>query len=218
MKIETVDLSVDILRALLWQYNDAENLQSILQQKQDWYDINQTAFWSEWYVNVFNLNTANQFGLNVWAIILGLPLNVTLEPSDGEDVFCFGIDNDGFEEGGFGTPSTGSVINLSVEMARIALRLRYYQITCRPCAWQTNEFLADVFSDYGQVYAGDNQTMGALTYVFLFEPPSALKFVLEKFDLLPRPATVGVELSYNPPDVFGFSINNEGFAEGSFGA
>ena len=93
MKIESYDFSVNLMRALLWQYNDAENLQSVLQQKQDWYTINQTEFWQDWYDNVFNLLTANQFGLNVWAIILGLPLNVTLAPSDGLDIFCFGIDN-----------------------------------------------------------------------------------------------------------------------------
>lgn len=218
MKIESYDFSVNLMRALLWQYNDAENLQSVLQQKQDWYDINQTKFWQDWYANVFNLLTANEFGLNVWAIILGLPLNVTLAPSDGLDIFCFGIDNDGFEEGSFGTPSTGTVINLSVEMARIALRLRYYQITCRPCAWQTSEFLSSVFAGYGNVYAGDNQTMGALVYAFYFEPPAAMKFMLEKLDLLPRPATVGVELSYNPADIFAFGIDNDGFEEGSFGA
>jgi hypothetical protein len=217
VKIEQFDFSVNLLRAILWQYNDAENLQGILQSKQDWYNTNQRDFWQDWYDNVFNLLTANDFGLNVWAIILGLPLNVTFAPSDGEDIFDFGVDNEGFGEGSFGTPSSGTVITLSTEQARIALRLRYYQITCRPCAWQTNEFLADLFADYGQVYVGDNTTMSDNNYVFLFEPPASLKFVIEQFDLLPRPATIGVSISYNPEEKFAFGIDNEGFAEGSFG-
>ena len=74
--IQLFDFSVDLLRAILWQYNDATRLQSLLQQKQDWYNEQQTEFWSSWYRDVFNLDTANDFGLAVWSIILEVPLTI----------------------------------------------------------------------------------------------------------------------------------------------
>ncbi len=38
--IQNFDYSVNLLQALLWQYNEAKNLQGILEAKQTWYDIN----------------------------------------------------------------------------------------------------------------------------------------------------------------------------------
>ena len=64
-KIQDFTFSANLLESLLWQYNEAETLQSILQQKQDWYDLNFSQFWDDWYNDVFNLQTANNFGLSV---------------------------------------------------------------------------------------------------------------------------------------------------------
>ena len=72
--IQSFDFSVNLLQALLWEYNEASNLQSILTQKQAWYNTNQSNFWNNWIVNVFDMRTANEFGLTVWSIILDLPL------------------------------------------------------------------------------------------------------------------------------------------------
>ena len=68
--IQEFDFSVDLLRALLWQYEDATGLQALLRQKSEWYTVNQTAFWSNWERDVFDLTTANDFGCAVWGIIL----------------------------------------------------------------------------------------------------------------------------------------------------
>src|ERR1700733_14966336 len=71
--IQQFDFSVNLLQAILWQYNDAINLQALLEAKDSWYFNNQTQFWNHWFNNVFNLATANDFGLAVWSIILGQP-------------------------------------------------------------------------------------------------------------------------------------------------
>jgi hypothetical protein len=70
---QSFDFSVNLLQALIWRYNKVERLLALLQSKQDWFDTNQEGFWSDWFNNVFNLDTANEFGCNVWAIILGIP-------------------------------------------------------------------------------------------------------------------------------------------------
>ena len=78
--IQEFDYSVDLLKAILWQYNESPNLLSLVTQKQEWYTQNQSEFWSDWYTNVFNLQTANLFGLAVWSIILNVPLYVPYVP------------------------------------------------------------------------------------------------------------------------------------------
>ena len=49
MNIQQFDYSVDVLNVVLWQYNEAKNLLSLLNDKQAWLDVNQTAFWENWY-------------------------------------------------------------------------------------------------------------------------------------------------------------------------
>jgi hypothetical protein len=71
--IQQFDFSVNLLQALLWQYNGATNLQGLLEAKYNWYYTNQSQFWNDWIGNVFNLATADDFGLAVWSIILGQP-------------------------------------------------------------------------------------------------------------------------------------------------
>ena len=90
--IQQFDFTVNLLQALLWQYNGALNLQGLLEAKQNWYNVNQTAFWQNWYYNVFNLETADQFGLVVWSIILGFPVYVN---NPAQDVPIFGFDGSG---------------------------------------------------------------------------------------------------------------------------
>ncbi|WP_231668322.1 DUF2612 domain-containing protein [Ralstonia solanacearum] len=49
-----------------------------------------TAFWENWIRDVFDLRTANDFGLSVWSEILGVPLAVTVDPTKpGTPVFGF---------------------------------------------------------------------------------------------------------------------------------
>ena len=81
--IEDFDLSVDILSALIWRNNEAPVLQSLLQSKDDWYVQNHKQFWTDWMTNVFNIDTANDFGLSVWAQILGVPLTLIVTPKVG---------------------------------------------------------------------------------------------------------------------------------------
>lgn len=65
-----------ITRALRWQQNKAPRITSIIDQKNAWYERFNIQFWEQWESSVFDLRTANPFGLAVWCIILGLPLDI----------------------------------------------------------------------------------------------------------------------------------------------
>lgn len=215
MRTQSFDFSVNLLAALLWQYNDALKLQSILESKQAWYNREYSEFWTNWYRDVFNLQTANDFGLSVWAIILNIPLTITSGDVPPTDLWGFGPFRKNFNRAGF-APST-SGIRLTTEQKRLVLRLRYFQLVTRGAVPEINQFLAYVFAPFGKVYVLDGLDM-SMDYVFTFTPPSQLKFVLENYDVLPRPA--GVKLNYVTTirDTFGFGPLRLNFNRGTFGS
>lgn len=213
MRIQEFDFSVDLLQAILWQYNDATKLQSLLRQKSDWYVENQTAFWTDWVNNVFNLKTANDFGCAVWGVILGIPLSLSQPGSGNRPVWGFGPNNLNFGNGNFGRESSG-VAGLTLEQKRLVLRLRYFQLITDGTVPHINFILRDVF---GQGYVVDNHDM-TMTYVFQTEPSAQVRAVLAQFDLLPRPAGVGTNIVILTDPVWGFGVENQNFENGPFGA
>lgn len=213
-QIQALDFSVDLMRALLWQYNDAARLEALVRQKQTWYDTNQSAFWSDWVADVFDLRTANDFGLSVWAIILDIPLVVAsaVDPVD-KPIWGFGQYRENFTNGNFAAISSSA---LSTEQKRLVLRLRYFQLVNDGAVTEINAFFAYLFAPLGPAYVKDGYDMRA-RYVFNFPLPSALEVVLTEFDLLPRPA--GVKVDYvilGDADGWGFGRYHENFTNGNF--
>lgn len=213
--IQQFDYSVNLMKALLWEYNDAKNLQALLQKSQDWYDTNQRDFWQNWYNNVFNLATADQFGLAVWAIILGMPLNLIVQPNSNTP-FGFGTFNKNFNNGSFANIQP-NVVSLTIAEQRLILQLRYFQLTCNGTVPEINAFLKYVFANLGTVYVLDGLDMTCV-YVFLFQPSTGLLAALENLDLLPRPAAVKATIRIATGGIFGFGPYNQNFTNGTFRA
>ncbi len=215
MRIQEFNFSVNVLEALLWQYNDAEKLQSLLQSKQDWYNENQRDFWANWYHDVFDLRTANDFGLSVWSIILNIPLFVEVPfIEQTNDAWGFGSFRKNFNNGNFG--AAGSSVNvLTKEQKRLILRLRYFQLCSRGAIPEINEFLFSVRDILGECYVLDGLNM-TITYVFAIAPSANILYVLENFDILPRPAGVKLNLVVSVRDAWGFGEYRKNFNHGNF--
>lgn len=209
MNIQQFDFSVDLLKVILWQYNDAEKLQSLLEQKQHWYNSNQSAFWQNWYNDVFNLTTANDFGLAVWAVILEMPLIASVDKSeDDAPAFGFGEGYQNFGSGNFfATQST--TIKLTTEQKRLIIKLRYFQLVSRGTVPEINSFLKSLF---GEAYVLDTYDMRYVSYVINAEVSSEFQFILQTYDLLPRPAGVGKRIIYRRHDLFGFEQHYQNFS------
>jgi hypothetical protein len=206
--IQEFNYVVDVMNAVLWQYNEAARIQSLLTSKNSWYAAENEQFWNDWYGNVFNLLTANLFGLKVWSIILELPLFVDTDP-EPTDKPLFGFNElptingyVNFNNGNFSKRS--GVINLTIEEQRLVLRLRYYQLVSRGAAPEVNTFLKTLFAPYGAVYMLDGLDM-TITYVFNFNLSLNMRYILEYYDLLPRPAGVGIKYVIITGTIFGFN-------------
>lgn len=212
--IQQFDYSVDLLKALLWQYNEAANLQSLLEAKALWYKANHEDFWNAWYTDVFDLRTCNDFGLTVWSIILRQPL-FSLATESGTPTWGFGVYHTNFTRGNFGG-AQGAIHRVSTETARILLQLRYFQLTSSGTVPEINRMLKYVFAEkYGLAFIQDGNDMNQ-TYTFTFELSADLRYVFKNFDVLPRPAGVKSRYVVSLAESFGFDEFNANFDNGNF--
>jgi len=186
--IKQVDSSVNVLQALLWEYSNAPNINSLLNSKAAWYNENQQGFWDDWYNDVFNLATANDFGLAVWSIILGQSLYNNYSGDLTTPFVGFGSGNQNFGVYNFGSVGGGNTI-YTTETARLLLQLRYFKLVSSGTVPETNRMLKYLFSSYGEAYLVDNHNM-TQTYYFLFVIPAEIAYMLDNTDVLPRPAGV----------------------------
>jgi Protein of unknown function (DUF2612) len=151
-----VPFNGDITQAMKWMQNNAPNIQLMVSKKSDWYTQYHTTFWNDWETNVFDLGTANTFGLMIWCIILGLPaslfglypLNVT---------WAYGPNRKNYIESGLNSPvnpetiggnfyggGDSTIINLTE--VRWALQLRYVALVSDGRISFINKMLRFIFN------------------------------------------------------------------------
>lgn len=212
--IQKFDFNIDLLKAILWQYDNALRLQTILEGGQAWVNENHVEFWNNWYRDVFNLGTANDFGLAVWSIILGQPIFFPNVGNPDKPTWGYGEYHKNFENGNF-VSTDGFTYRLSTESARIVLQLRYFQLTSAGCVPEVNRMLKYVFRNMGTAYLIDAHDMSQI-YVFNFPLSSDLRFVFDNYDILPRPAGVESSYSVQVTETWGFDEYHENFDNGNF--
>ncbi|MGQ7948095.1 DUF2612 domain-containing protein [Providencia sp. PROV258] len=217
-KIQSFDFHSDLLRAILWQYEDAENLKVLAQYKANYFERATTQFWSGWYRDVFNIDTANELGLNIWARILDVPLGIDVSPSDIAKIgFGFGKKKANFNANF--RRNTDYTLSLTVEQKRLVVRMRYFNLTQSPTVTNINQFLKQFFWQAdSKVFVLDPLDMSYLYYVFSFNPDERLRVLLENFDLMPRPSGVGVKYRIVTKKSFGHGQHRKNFLSSNFGA
>jgi hypothetical protein len=91
MKTYTPANTANLERAILWQYEKAERLKAIIGFQQDFFDTNVTGFWNNYRTNIFNLDTADSFGLKIWGSLVGVARPRYLPPLISEIKYWRGI-------------------------------------------------------------------------------------------------------------------------------
>lgn len=168
---------IDLEKHIFWQYNNAPALNSLMQQKQDWYNENQVGFWQDWIKNVLTISTANDYGLAIWGNLLQVPRTYFI---NGENV------------------------TLTTEQYRTVLIARLRLLSMRGTVPEINKLLKFLFGKYGKAYVVDNYDM-TMTYHFNFALTDLQLTVLRNVTLLPRPAGVLIEVLAVGKNVFGFN-------------
>lgn len=216
--IQSFSFHSDLLRALLWQYEEAENLKALARYKSDWFERATVSFWQNWYNDVFNIDTATNFGLGIWARILDVPLGVDIPPHDKTKIGTgFGNKKANFRANF--RRNSDYTLSLTQEQKRLIIRMRYFNLTQSPTVSNINEFLERFFGNKdSRVFVLDPLDMTYLYYVFNFNPDERLRVLLENFDLMPRPSGVGVKYRIVTKKAFGHGENRKNFLSSNFGA
>lgn len=180
--------SLDFQKHIFWQYNNAPAINSLVNSKQSWYNINQTQYWLDWVNNVLNINTANDYGLAIWGILLGIPRTYLV---DGENV------------------------SLTTNQFRTVILARLKLLKMRGTVPEINSLLKFLFGKYGKAYVVDNHDM-TMIYRFNFNLSNLQLAVLQNVTLLPRPAGVKAIIVTLGNKVFGFNGSGEPFDQAPF--
>lgn len=151
----------DLTQALKWMQNNAPNIQALVTQKGSWYGKFNDTFWNNWEASVFDLRTANPFGLMVWCIILGVPSQLFgLYPNS--NAWAYGANRQNFVYSGLGTAPTipvgqrntvggnfaggGNTTLLNLNEVRQALQLRYVALVSNGRLSFINRMLRFIFN------------------------------------------------------------------------
>lgn len=210
----------NLLKAIDWQRGNAPNLIKMISLKNDWHNKNCADFWVKWEKIAFNLQTANDFGLAIWSILLDVPL-YRVEKASSKDypAFGFGYKEAGkgakpFNLGGFGRNSDASV-DLTTEQKRIALKLKALAIYGNCSTKYTNKALAEIFGK-GVLWCIDNLDM-SISYS---TKDLAIKNFADQLlilNLLPKPCGVEIKsVHYMEPNIFGYGDQFKQFEKGVF--
>lgn len=190
MKIANINNTVNLLECLLWQYNKAERLKSLVQSCQDEFNGNTSQFWDNFYCNIFNIDTADTFGLTVWGNLLGVQRPIY---------------ND-----------NGQLRPYSDNMYRLFLKARIFFMFNNGSVSQLNKYIRFIFPEL-PILVLDNLDM-SIDLIFYYTPSAEELTVLSNPDFLPRPSGVGINIKIiNPQEVFGFEGSDlSGFDQGTF--
>lgn len=185
MKVFNRNFSIDLTKTIIWQYDKAEKLVSLITSKQTWYNNKVAKFIEDFFNNFININTANDYGLNLWGKILNFDRNIKY--------------------------ATGVVHYCSTEEYRFLLKAQILRFKCNGTVPEINEFLYKLFDDKNhQCYVIDNYNM-TMNYV-LQKDFSDKQWLIDwltdpvqtYLDWLPRPAGVQIVIETGYSGFMGF--------------
>lgn len=213
-----IDFAASLQRCKLWQYSNASRLLALIDAEQSFVDANITGFWQNWYDDVFNIDTCNTFGLEVWGLILGVrrpyqdPANYHINKQNNfmlwnkddklwhvvylkgaSPQFVVGIQGEELD----------SRIFVDDETYRLFLKARMFLYNSNGSMADINRYLEFLFPDKA-VFATDGYDM-SVTVVFYYTPGERDMALINSPDFLPLPA--GVQLNTligDPKQTFGF--------------
>lgn len=173
---------------LIWQYNEATKLQELVKSEQANYDNFGGGYISKWFDDVYNFNTANEFGLNIWAVILGITFT-TKEVKPKVRAYGYGSYRKNYLNANY-SPMEIKDIKLTLEQKRLIIKLTYLKRFVRPTEDNIKFFLRAIFENDKRVNIKDKFDMTGGLVMFTKTLPNETLDIIKRFDLIPRPAGV----------------------------
>lgn len=194
---------IDIEKTIISQYGTSSTIGGLITAMNEW--IDPRADIQAFYDYVFNIETAQGFGLD----ILGRIVNIGRELKVENAPTYFGFDQQAEAQPfGFGTfyngATTSSVYRLSDDGYRKLILTKALANISATNAQSINRILQNLFAGRGRCYVNDLGLM-QFRYTFEFTLTALEKAIITQSGALPRPAGVqGFSLQV-PSNYFGFS-------------
>lgn len=165
------------------QYKNT-NIETLINGLADLYDKLITQPLNDFYNNIYNLDTANGIGLDLWGEKLNFPRTIRYINEETE---------------------IESSVTLQDDEYRLVLQVVSLKIYTKMSVAGINKSLKELFSFYNaDAYTLDNQDMTYVNYIFVWEIPEYLKQAFNNYDLLPHPLAVGTRYREAYYQIFGF--------------
>lgn len=184
----------NIQQTILSQYANSPSLCSIIDA---WNQaLDPASLIDQWYALVWNVKTAQGYGLDVWGRIVGVSRVLSIA---SVDYLGWREANDLTEEGFDQAPwysgkDATSNYRLSDDGYRQLIYARALANISDGSILSLNTILTTLFAGQGDAYVRDNGDM-TMTYVFKFIPTDVQVSIIQNSGVLPRPAGVGVSYS-----------------------
>jgi len=154
------------------------------------------------YSYVWNVLTAQGFGLDIWGAIVNIGRSI--KGSNLEDTFGFNQDFEPFNQAPFYDASVDAVsFALDDDTYRMLILIKALVNISATDAPSINKLLTKLFEGRGRCYSMDLGNM-QMNYIFEFILTPFERAILTQNDILPHPAGVKVGIYEIPPTLFGF--------------
>lgn len=187
----------DLTPVLLAQYANSPNMLQLMNFMNQWIDPAQNI--DLFYYNIWNIQSANGIGLDIWGRIVGIPRTIQL--SSTQQYFGFHEGNPSFfpfnNEPFYNGPLHGTLFTLLDDSYRILILTKALANISNFTAPSINKLLSFMFAGRGSCYVLELSRM-QIEYVFNFPLQAWEQSVLLQSTLMPRPAGVGVTIVVNP--------------------
>ena len=181
----------DVWTTVMSQYANSPRLMALVTNFQD--DIDQTKNFDEFFDFIWNVDTAQGIGLDIWGRIVAVNRVLTIgigPPFFGFDEGNAAADYTGFNDGPFysGQKASGNFI-LTDDGFRVLILAKAFSNICNASIPSTNFILRYLFGSSGRCYCTDGLDM-TMTYTFEFAPTPVQVSILTNSGVFPRPSGV----------------------------
>lgn len=176
--------------------------------------------WQDQFYNmVWNVDTAQGFGLDIWGRIVGVGRNIKIPETA---YFGFNAPPDQSwspfnDESFYSGPQATSTYTLADNAYRTLILAKALSNIASTDCRSLNRIINRLFPNRGRAWVNDLGSMSMrITFEFALEPWEFT--VMTNGGVMPRPAGVGVTLAQIPADTFGFAEagDAEPFNQGTF--
>lgn len=181
----------DYWKTIISQYANSPILTKMIENFDDCVD--QTANLEQFFDLIWNVDTAQGYGLDVWARIVAV--NRVLKIASGPPYFGFdeGLDYQDFAPGGLGPFYSGQKLTDNYLLAddgfRVLILAKAFSNICDGSINSINRLLLTLFGSSGKAYVVDDLDM-TMKYVFEFPLSSLQLAILTSSGVFPKPTGV----------------------------